>query len=96
MNYQSEQQPSGMGQYGQAMPPGAGQYGQYSQNPLNAAPSAKISGRTPEKLSLTPVSRGLPKMAGTFKGVSDPYATMTVISSKQREGLPVVLGRTET
>jgi len=81
----------GISEYGQAMQPGVGQHGnaQHGQNPQNAACPSKKS----EKLSLSIVARDLPNVAGAFKGISDPYATVTVFSFRSRT--PTVLGKTE-
>ena len=46
-----------------------------------------------EKLSLSLKAKDLKNVAGTFKGTSDPYATVTVFSYRSHN--PVVLGKTE-
>jgi len=89
----------GAGQYGQQ--PGAGQYGQQPPSQYGVPISQPGNNATQEskpekkqiKLNLTLKAKDLRNVAGAFKGMSDPYATVTVFSYRSHN--PKVIGKTE-
>ena len=46
------------------------------------------------KLQLSIRATGLPNVAGAFKGVSDPFAVVTLLPI-DRHAKPVIVGKTE-
>jgi len=56
-------------------------------------PQESMGHKSQEKLMLSLKAKDLSNVAGVFKGISDPYATVTIFSYRSHN--PVLLGKTE-